>query len=310
MPAHPAATLVFTALEMAPLPAWAAALVPASAALPDRRPRLRAESPASVADLEARLHHEEAEFVVAPLAADAALVAAMAAGDAPFEALARWQAQMRRLLALRDRAPRLHLLTPGMEPAAAMARIGLAPPAPPARSVPTRSAPSASRAADPEGSDVRAADLTAPDLTAPDPIGSDAPAPDPLAALLAALALRHDAVTASLMAELGAPFAPADGAALDPAARAVLDGAADLRQRLLERDTRLREQQLADAAAVTLLRDQMAAQQAGLEEVHAAHAAALQALTAEAEALRAHVAALMSSTSWRITAPLRRLRGG
>jgi hypothetical protein len=100
---------------------------------------------------------------------------------------------------------------------------------------------------------------------------------------------------------------------------------ADLRQKLLERDARLREMELAEGTALSLLQGQVAA----LQESEETHLRALQACDAALSKARvqtgllaarldqslqdgashqAWAEALSASASWRVTRPLRAIR--
>jgi hypothetical protein len=100
---------------------------------------------------------------------------------------------------------------------------------------------------------------------------------------------------------------------------------ADLRQKLLEREARLREMELAEGTALSLLQGQVSA----LQEAEETHLRALQASESalsnareQADLLaarlrhalqdgadhQARAAALLASFSWRVTRPLRAIR--
>jgi hypothetical protein len=129
--------------------------------------------------------------------------------------------------------------------------------------------------------------------------------PDTLLLAFSGLSLRHDTETADLVRALNCGFARLPGAAeVDRAARAACDTVADLHQRLAEREAQLQETDLEDSALVMLLNARIEA----MHDLAEKQEAEIQTLRAEREHLRARVHALLTSTSWRLTAPLRRLR--
>jgi hypothetical protein len=277
------ATVVFLDLGATGLPDLAQQLCAASVALPDRRPFCQMK----LAQFAAGSWHV-AEGALADLLKTAPgrfhfvgfiPPATGLIGPAPLAGLADWQNRLKALLNLA--APNLYLVPTDFveaEPEAVLAQI---------------SARVGQRIALPESAFAR----------------PPCAAQTPLQALLAGLALRQNPKARALMATLydTASASPlADVSALDQAAGAVLQAEADLRQRLLEQGLRRREVEIAAQESESLLQDQIAA----MHKLAETQQAELYTLRAEKDAALERVNALLSSTSWRVTAPLRRLRGG
>lgn len=289
-------TVLFLGLNAASLPRVVQALAAASAALPDRRPRVltgRLDAEAVPEGLPEHLARHLDRHLAALAPGSRAVVCAASApahlaqtlrrppADAdPAGDLADWQAWAGALLAAAD--PCLLLVDADAAPAVALAAVG--------RALGVGFAPLPPEAA-------------------------ARPEPD-LADLLAALLLRDQPQVTALSDRLcaralvpPAVWPPAARPAPDlRAAHAACREAADLRLRLALREAECRERGYGatTAATVALLRDQLAALQATAE----AQQADLRSLRAERDGLAQRIDDLLRSTSWRLTAPLRRLRGG